>query len=66
MAKEVFDWKGKAGEEFAKWNPTHPEGVDKDYMEYYGQPATTIIAKAVEALKKDGLDVKTAKGWLVA
>ena len=32
MAAETFDWKGKAGEEFAKKNPADVEGVDRNYM----------------------------------
>ena len=62
LAKETFDWKGKAGADFAKWNPTDVEGTDRKFMGFVGQKASDVIGKAVKALEKDGLDVKTAKG----
>ena len=64
---ETFDWAGDAGKRFAEWNPPNAAGVDVHWNEYYGKPATQILARALEAIKQDGLDVAKAKGntwWL--
>jgi hypothetical protein len=62
LAKETFDWKGKAGEEFAKWNPTDPEGVDKKHVGFFGITATAFMGRAVDAMAKDGMDIQNTKG----
>ena len=61
----AFDWKGKAGAEFAEWNPTNPEGVNKKYRDWYNLDATEILAKVVEELKGKGVDPAKAKGKLL-
>ena len=59
---ETFDWAGEAGAKFAEWNPTNAEGVNKQWIEFYGRPATDILQAAVNSLKEDGLDVIKARG----
>ena len=56
--KETFDWKGEAGDKFSSWNPSDVAGTNKNWNEYYGCTATDVLSAAIEAMKKEGLQME--------